>query len=79
MEVAMTHYPTAVIDPIANSHSDRLLSLREVEAITSLGRSTIYRLIDAQAFPRQVHLGRYSRWSAKAIERWIEQQLAAAE
>lgn len=56
---------------------NRLLSMREVEALTQLSRSTVYRLIESSAFPAPIHVGRYSRWSSRAVDHWIDAQFAA--
>ena len=36
---------------------DRLLRRRQVEEITGIGRSSIYRLMKAREFPRGVRIG----------------------
>ena len=51
---------------------DRLLSLREVMAITSLGKTTIYRKMAAEQFPRPVSLGSGCvRWKESNLAIWI--------
>ena len=52
---------------------DRLLRRREVEAITGMGRSSIYRLMQDGAFPRPVRVGPAAvRWRASDITGWLE-------
>ena len=52
---------------------DRLLRRREVEAITGMGRSSIYRLMQDGEFPRPVRVGNAAvRWKASDITRWVE-------
>ena len=52
---------------------DRLLRRREVEQITGMGRSSIYRFMQAGAFPRPVRVGPTAvRWRASDITRWVE-------
>ena len=46
----------------------RLLTLREVRAMTQLSRSVIYDLMDLEQFPRTIKVGR------RAV-RWIEQEV----
>jgi predicted DNA-binding transcriptional regulator AlpA len=57
---------------IGDTPVDRLLKLREVMKITSLGSSTIYRYMDAGTFPLA---RRFSpacvRWKESEIEAWI--------
>ena len=52
---------------------DRLLRRREVEQITGMGRSSIYRLMKAGSFPRSVRVGSTAvRWRSSDITRWVE-------
>lgn len=47
--------------------------LPAVRQITGLGRSTIYRLVDAGQFPRPVPLGlRAVGWRADEISAWLD-------
>ena len=53
--------------------SDRLMRRREVELITGMGRSSIYRLMQAGAFPQPVRVGPAAvRWRASDITGWLE-------
>lgn len=56
---------------------DILIKLPEVCRQAGFGKSTIYELIAAHAFPAPTKLGRYSRGSQKEVQRWIEKQKAA--
>ena len=52
--------------------TNRLLTRREVEAMTGLSRSTLYALMSRGTFPRPLRVGgRAVRWSLAEIERWI--------
>lgn len=52
---------------------ERLLKLREVRAVTSLGTSTICRKMAAGTFPRPLVLSDACvRWKASSIVSWIE-------
>ena len=52
---------------------DRLLRRREVEEITGLSRSSIYRLMQEGEFPRPVKVGPAAvRWRASDIAAWVE-------
>ena len=52
---------------------DRLLRRREVEEITGLSRSTIYRLMDAGEFPQAKSIGpNCVRWLLSEIIAWME-------
>ena len=52
---------------------DRLLRRRDVESITGLGRSSIYRLMQEGEFPQRVKVGPFAvRWRASDIAAWVE-------
>jgi prophage regulatory protein len=52
---------------------DPLLRLASVTEATCLGRSTIYRMMDAGQFPRPLVLGPGSvRWRTSAIVQWMD-------
>ena len=52
---------------------NRLLRRRQVEEITGLSRSSIYRLMKSGEFPQRVKVGRNgSRWRDSAITAWVE-------
>lgn len=51
--------------------SGRLLSRPEVEQLTRLSRSTIYRQIDSGDFPRPVRVGAKAvAWWESDVEKW---------
>lgn len=51
---------------------DRLMKLREVEAMAGLAKSSIYRRIAAGEFPRPVALGpNVVRWRESEISAWL--------
>ncbi len=57
---------------------DKLLRRREVEDITSVSRSSIYRLIQNGEFPRPVRIGPAAvRWRASDITAWLESRPVA--
>ena len=57
---------------------DRLLRRREVERITGLSRSSIYRSMQEGAFPRPVRVGPAAvRWKASDITDWLESRPVA--
>lgn len=56
-----------------------LLRLAEVRKRTGMARSSIYRLIKKDQFPRPVKLGAggfASAWVESEVRDWIEQQIA---
>ena len=57
---------------------DRLLRRRQVEKVTGLSRSSIYRLMQDGAFPRPVKVGSAAvRWRASDITAWLESRPVA--
>lgn len=51
---------------------DRLMTVREVTAETSLSIATIYRRMAAGEFPRALHLGgNRVGWRASAVDQWM--------
>ena len=57
---------------------ERLLRRREVEKITGMSRSSIYRLMQEKEFPRPVRVGPAAvRWRASDITAWIESRPVA--
>ncbi|AAZ34824.1 AlpA family transcriptional regulator [Pseudomonas savastanoi pv. phaseolicola] len=56
---------------------DILIKLPEVCRQAGFGKSTIYELIAAGTFPAPTKLGRFSRWSQKEVQDWIELQKLA--
>ena len=61
--------------------NDRLLRRRQVEEITGLSRSSIYRLMQDGDFPRPVRVGPAAvRWRTSDITVWLESRpLATSE
>ena len=52
---------------------DRLLRRKQVEEITGMSRSSIYRLMPDGAFPRPVKVGSAAvRWRASDITAWLK-------
>ena len=56
----------------------RLLRAADVMDRVGLGRTKLYALIAAGAFPAPVKIGRGSRWRSDEIAAWIEAQSKAA-
>ena len=57
---------------------ERLLGCREVEKITGMSRSSIYRLKREGKFPRPVRIGPAAvRWKASDITAWMESRPVA--
>ena len=55
----------------------KLLKMRDVMDLTSLAKSTIYKYIDTEGFPKQVKLGSGSvAWVESEVLEWIEEKIA---
>jgi prophage regulatory protein len=59
--------------------SPMLLKRSDVERMTGLSRSTIYRMMDADKFPRPIKLSETcARWHAADLDLWLERVVAQA-
>ncbi len=57
--------------------SEQILKLPEVVKTTGLARSTIYKLINEDRFPKQIKLTNFSSgWLLSEIEEWIDERIA---
>lgn len=55
------------------NHPAALLRLATVQALTGLGRSSIYAKVKAKSFPEPLRQGtRCTRWRAADVNRWLE-------
>ncbi len=54
----------------------KFIKLKEVMEITSLSRSSIYRLMDSGEFPRQIPITpRSVVWAKTHIEEWCDKKI----
>jgi len=57
--------------------SEQILKLPEVTKLTGLARSTIYKLISEDRFPKQIKLTSFSSgWIKSEIDYWIDERIA---
>ncbi|NOI78810.1 AlpA family transcriptional regulator [Vibrio coralliilyticus] len=55
----------------------RFLRIQDVMSLTGLARSTIYKFMDEDVFPKTIPLGgRAVGWLESEIEEWMESRLA---
>ena len=53
--------------------ADRLVTMKEVRALTRLGETKLREMVDAGKFPRARQVGpRAVRWRMSDVEAWIE-------
>jgi len=56
------------------------LRINDVTKLTSISRSSIYRMINEGDFPVQISVGnRQVRWSRQEVLDWCDEKLAAAK
>lgn len=59
--------------------SEQILKMPEVIRSTGLARSTIYKLISENRFPKQIKLTSFSSgWLQSEVEAWIADRIAAS-
>ncbi|WP_300493169.1 AlpA family transcriptional regulator [uncultured Methylophaga sp.] len=59
--------------------SEQILKLPDVIKITGLARSTVYKLINENRFPKQIKLTSFSSgWLQSEISQWIDERIAAS-
>ncbi len=77
--IEMKPRASALQDASINPAFDELLPFMKVKQITSLSRSTIYRKIDEQTFPRPLKIsGSRVAFRASEIHAWLQSQPRAA-
>lgn len=59
--------------------SEQILKMPEVIRATGLARSTIYKLISENRFPKQIKLTSFSSgWLQSEVEAWIADRIAVS-
>lgn len=62
-----------------SADGDRLIQVREVIRLTSLSRTSIYRMVADGRFPRPLKIGASRKaWSLSAVRQWIAERIAEA-
>jgi len=51
----------------------KLLNVKAIKELTTLSSSTIYRLIDEDAFPKPIKLKGRNVWGSEQVNEWINQ------
>ncbi len=55
--------------------ADAMLKLATVQALTGLGKTTLYALVSKQQFPQPIRRGtRCTRWRAGDVQAWLQAQ-----
>lgn len=76
--VSTAPFAVAQVRATLDDH-DELIPLPAVRKRTGLSGSMIYKLIRAGKFPPLVKVERLSLWSARKIQHWIDERIAASE
>ena len=54
----------------------QIIRLKQVKAMTGLSRTTIYRFMSINEFPKQIKLGpKSSGWLLDEVDAWIQNQI----
>ena len=54
----------------------RLIRLPEVKQMTGLGKTSIYRKINAKTFPKQIPIGaNLVVWLESDVQKWMQEQI----
>ncbi|MFT7036978.1 MAG: prophage regulatory protein [Cyclobacteriaceae bacterium] len=59
-------------DKLAEKPPECLIRIKEVCLLVSVGRTTIYRMVEEGSFPKPLNLGpRFKAWQKKTVIDWI--------
>lgn len=58
--------------------TEELAPIKRVTAMTGLSKTTIYRMIREDTFPKPVMVGRRALWPVSRIHTWARQQVEAS-
>lgn len=65
--------PTQPTTQSVQPQPDYILSMKDICAITGLSRHTIYRMVEANQFPKPAKVGvRNIGWRTSTINAWLE-------
>lgn len=59
------------------THQDRLLNVKQVQALVPASRVSIWRWEKEGRFPKRIKLGSATRWRESDIQKWISELQAA--
>lgn len=59
------------------THQDRLLNVKQVQALVPTSRVSIWRWEKEGRFPKRIKLGSATRWRESDIQKWISELQAA--
>lgn len=56
--------------------NDKFVDMEFITKLTGLTDKYFYKLIKDGRFPKQIKLGRSSRWLESEVEAWLQQRIA---
>lgn len=68
-------YGVGAAEPVpatADPNDQLLWDVRQVAKALGISQRHVYRLADAGAMPKPVHLGNLVRWNADGLRKWME-------
>lgn len=68
--------PSPTLAPGPDGLGPELLTLSEVEQMTTRKSSTIYKLESESQFPQRIKIGSSTRWKRTEVEAWLSEQIA---
>jgi len=64
---------------LAHTTQTALLRRRQVEALTGLARSTIYKMVSQGSFPAPIKItGKAVAWPSDAVDAWVTARISAS-
>lgn len=65
-------HATPKVSTVPPATPDRLVSVKDVCAITGAGRSWVFKKTAALEFPQPIRIGtRYTRWKLQDVQSWL--------
>ena len=64
--------------PQVSNNSVKLFGLPSIMEMTGISRSSVYRLVQENKFPKPVHVAvpKMTVWASDVIEKWVQTQLS---
>ncbi|OOH88704.1 hypothetical protein BMT54_08355 [Pasteurellaceae bacterium 15-036681] len=56
-----------------------LLDCKDIQALGIASKSKLYEMIKKNQFPKPLKIGRFNRWHAGEVQKWLEAQHQKAQ
>lgn len=73
------HTASATQSRTDQANHEELLGLARVTHMTGLSKTTIYRLMRDEEFPKPIAVRRRALWPLSRVDRWVRDQIRKAE